>query len=210
MILSDKTILQEMEQGNIIISPFQEEHLNPNSVDLTLAPACKVYARKIRICSYIEMPIWVKQYGAYTDIGGGGFQYEEPLDVKDPGPINNLIIKEEGFVLLPNEFYLYACNERIGVLNTICATVMAKSSLGRLGLDIVIGPAGFIDSGFQGSLVLEMRVARPLRIYPNMKICQIKFERVEGEVIEPYHKKKGSKYAGQVGVQETLYHKNFI
>ena len=30
MILSDKTILQEMEAGNIIIDGFKQEHLNPS------------------------------------------------------------------------------------------------------------------------------------------------------------------------------------
>ena len=111
-------------------------------------------------------------------------------------------------MLVPNEVYLYACNERIGCKNNICAQVQAKSSLGRLGLDIVIGPAGFIDTGFEGSLVLELRATRPILVYPNMKICQVKFERVEGEILESYDQKSGSKYHGQNGVQESKYYLN--
>jgi deoxycytidine triphosphate deaminase len=42
-----------------------------------------------------------------------------------------------------------------------------------------------------------------------MKICQIKFERVEGDILESYDKKSGSKYMNQAGVQESLMHKNF-
>jgi dCTP deaminase len=85
---------------------------------------------------------------------------------------------------------------------------MGKSSLGRLGLDIHVC-AGFIDTGFEGSLVLEMRVIKPLKIYPNMKICQIKFEYVEGEIMESYDKKTTSKYHKQSGVVASKMYENF-
>jgi dCTP deaminase len=130
------------------------------------------------------------------------------LDCKAENPVEEFDIPEEGYVLQPGELYLYSCNERIGVKNNICATVMGKSSLGRLGLDIHVC-AGFVDTGFEGSLVLEMRVIKPLKIYPNMKICQIKFEYVEGEIMESYDKKSTSKYHNQSGVVESKMHKNF-
>jgi deoxycytidine triphosphate deaminase len=41
-----------------------------------------------------------------------------------------------------------------------------------------------------------------------MKICQVKFERVEGEILESYDKKPGSKYMNQKGVQESKYYLN--
>jgi dCTP deaminase len=215
MILSDKTILQEMEAGNIIISEFKQEHLNPNSVDLTLAPLMKIYPKKyINVNSYNELPSYIKESSVQTVIvpsttASFEYRYEKPLDPREKQEIIEFIIPDEGFVLVPNEVYLYACNERIGCKKNICAQVQAKSSLGRLGLDIVIGPAGFIDTGFEGSLVLELRATRPIIVYPNMKICQIKFERVEGEILESYDKKSGSKYMNQTGVQESLMHKNF-
>jgi dCTP deaminase len=215
MILSDKTILQEMEAGNIIIDEFKQEHLNPNSVDLTLAPLMKIYPKKyINVNSYNELPSYIKESSVQTVIvpsttASFEYRYEKPLDPREKQEIIEFIIPDEGFVLVPNEVYLYACNERIGCKKNICAQVQAKSSLGRLGLDIVIGPAGFIDTGFEGSLVLELRATRPIIVYPNMKICQIKFERVEGDILEAYDAKSGSKYMNQVGVQESLMHKNF-
>lgn len=177
MILSDSSIVKEMQAGNIIISPFEPKHLNPNSVDLTLAPTFKIY-----------------QSG--------------PLDPRKPNPTLEFTIPEEGYVLNSGEVYLYACNERIGVKNNIRAKVEGKSSLGRLGLFIHV-TAGFIDTGFEGSLVLELVATRQIRLYPNMKICQIEFARVEGEILETYDKKSGSKYHGQTGVQESKYHENF-
>lgn len=177
MILSDKTILQEIAAGNIIIDPLNPAYVNPNSVDLTLAPQFKRYVADV-------------------------------LDPRQPNPVEEFIIPEEGYVLQPGEVYLYACNERIGVKNNIRAKVEGKSSLGRLGLFIHV-TAGFIDTGFEGSLVLELVATRPIRMYPNMKICQVEFARVEGEILETYDKKQGSKYHGQSGVQESKYHENF-
>lgn len=177
MILSDKTILQEIERGNIIISPLNLQYVNPCSVDLTIAPDFKVYTPYI-------------------------------LDVRQPNPVEEFTITEEGYVLEPGQVYLYACNETIGVKGNIRAKVEGKSSLGRLGLFVHV-TAGFIDPGFTGSLVLELVATKRVRIYPNMKICQVEFARVEGEIGETYDQKAGSKYHGQTGVQESLMHKNF-
>ena len=35
MLLSDKRIVEEIKSGNIIIEPFDERHLGPNSVRLS-------------------------------------------------------------------------------------------------------------------------------------------------------------------------------
>lgn len=177
MILSDSSILRELKAGNIIISPFDQKYLNPNSVDLTLAPQFKVYKEGV-------------------------------LDPRKQNETIEFVIPEEGYVLQPGEVYLYACNERIGVKNNIRAKVEGKSSLGRLGLFVHV-TAGFIDTGFEGSLVLELVATRPIRVYPNMKICQVEFARVEGEILESYDQKAGSKYHNQTGVQESKYHENY-
>ena len=130
------------------------------------------------------------------------------LDPRKPNAVKELVVPEEGYVLRPGEVYLYAVNERIGVKGNIRAKVEGKSSLGRLGLFIHV-TAGFIDPGFEGSLVLELVATRPVLVYPNMKICQIEFARVEGLIEESYDQKTGSKYHNQIGVQESLMHKNF-
>lgn len=176
MVLSDSSILKQIELGNIIISPFDKKYLNPVSVDLTLNPDFKIYKRGV-------------------------------LDVRSPNETQSFTIPEEGFILEPNEVYLYACNERIGVKGSIRAKVEGKSSLGRLGLFVHV-TAGFIDPGFEGSLVLELVATRAIKIYPNMKICQVEFAYVSGHVLESYDQKEGSKYMNQEGVQESKYYLN--
>jgi dCTP deaminase len=177
MILSDTHILENLKSGAIVISPFNQENLNPCSVDLTIAPDYKVYADDI-------------------------------LDAKQYNRAYELKMEGHGVLLEPGRVYLYRCNERIGCKGNIRAKVEGKSSLGRLGLFVHV-TAGFIDPGFEGSLVLELVATQPVRIYPNMKICQVEFAYVQGEIAETYDMKAGSKYHGQTGVQESLYHKNF-
>lgn len=208
MALSDSLILEGLEKGTIIIDGFNRDYLNPCSVDLTIAPELKTYIRETQKCHITKAPDWVLATGHCVFHSDDIIEYEVPLDVKRPNLTASFVMPETGFVLVPNEVYLYSCNERIGVKGNIRAKVEGKSSLGRLGLDIHI-TAGFIDPGFEGSLVLELSSRRPIRIYPNMKICQIEFTTVEGEILESYDAKAGSKYHNQSGVQESLMHKNF-
>lgn len=209
MILSDSVILKEIEQGNIIIDPFDRSLLNPGSVDIRLGDRFKVYTREYLNYKNIEdIPSIYETCDIRRDISGE-FHIEKPLNPKENNNNIEIIIPDKGFVLQPGEIYLYSAHEKIGVKGNICARCMGKSSLGRLGLDIVIGPAGFIDCGFEGSLVLELRATRPIIVYNQMKIAQIIFERMEGKVLESYDKKEGSKYMNQEGVQASLYHKNF-
>lgn len=177
MVIADKKIKKYIKKGKIIIEPFDERHLNPNSVDLTLDKECKLYPR-----------------GTI-------------LDVKKDNKTLSFEMTDEGYVLEPGLVYLYKVNEKIGIKGNLCAKVEGKSSLGRLGLFVHV-TAGFIDSGFEGSLVLELVASQPIRIYPNMKICQIKFEKTT-KVETPYGKVKGSKYMNQEGVTASKMHKNF-
>lgn len=62
MILSDKRILEEIEQKNIVITPFQREKLGSNSYDVHLGRWLAVYrdevldARKHNEVDYFEIP----------------------------------------------------------------------------------------------------------------------------------------------------------
>jgi dCTP deaminase len=226
MNLSDKTILSEMENGNITISPFDMKYLNPNSVDLTLNKMYKVLDKKnahklstierenlyASVNLYTEEQRWEMnpnmsnaEVDAELDRIGFPSYY---VDCKKENKFMEFTMPEDGMILVPGELYIYSCNEVIGCKKNIRAGVMGKSSMGRLGLFVHV-TAGFVDTGFQGSLVLEMVATIPIKIYPNQKICQIEFVRVEGEFLETYDQKEGSKYMNQTGAQESKMHKNF-
>lgn len=193
MILGDIKIKEYLEQGSGVIG-YKPEHINPNSVDLTLNSEMSIYKNRV-------------------------------LDCRQKNEVDKIEIPEDGYMLIPNVIYLVSTNESIDLKpldfekticstgvkykakKDICAKVEGKSSLGRLGMFSHI-TAGWIDAGFKGSLVLELTVIQPLKIYPNMKICQVAFYECT-EVETNYGQKEGSKYQNQVGAQESKMHENF-
>jgi dCTP deaminase len=79
-----------------------------------------------------------------------------------------------------------------------------RSSIGRLGLFVHV-TAGFGDVGFSGYWTLEMFCIQPIRIYPNVEICQIYYHTIEGE----YDSYISGKYQNNKGVQPSLLYKDF-
>ena len=142
-MLSGARIVEEILKGNIIISPFDEENVGPNSYDMTLNPIIKTYS-----------------------MGG-------PLDMKKDNPIIEHQLTEDGFLLFPNNLYLACTNESAGSTKFV-PCIDGRSSVGRLGIQIHM-TAGRGDLGYIGKWTLEIQVARPVRIYPNIRICQIYF-----------------------------------
>lgn len=126
------------------------------------------------------------------------FYTEHQLDAKLDNPIQHIVIPEEGYVLMPNMLYIARTNEHTETLNHV-PMLADKSSLARLGLSTHFN-AGFGDNGFRGTWTLEMTVIHPLRIYPNMKICQIYYQTVPKEYTATPHKDNlyQGKYQDQV------------
>jgi hypothetical protein len=86
-----------------------------------------------------------------------------------------------------------------------------NSSLGRLGL-LIHSTAGFVDSGWDGHLTLELsNVANlPITLYPGMKIGQISFLQMTTSAEHPYGSSEaGSKYQHQRGPTPSRYYENF-
>lgn len=75
---------------------------------------------------------------------------------------------------------------------------------GRLGLFIHV-TAGFGDIGFAGYWTLEIFCVQPVRIYPNVEICQIYYHDIDGE----YDLYCSGKYQNNRGIQPSLMYKDF-
>lgn len=117
------------------------------------------------------------------------------LDAKKHNTINHFEIPEEGFVMMPGELYLGSTVEYTETHSHL-PILDGKSSVGRLGIDIH-ATAGIGDIGFCGYWTLELSVAKPVRVYAGMPIGQIIYHTAEGEVINPYNKKRDAKYSQQ-------------
>lgn len=107
---------------------------------------------------------------------------ETILDCKADNQTEELIIPETGLLLMPGTLYLARTNERT-VTKGFVPMLEGRSSIGRLGI-LVHVTAGFGDVGFDGFWTLEIACIQPVKIYPNMEICQIYYETKKGEIIE--------------------------
>ena len=109
--------------------------------------------------------------------------YEEVvLDMRKSNRVARVQIPEEGLVLTPNQLYLGRTVERTETHNLV-PMIEGRSSIGRLGLFVHV-TAGFGDVGFVGYWTLEMFAVQPVKIYPNVPICQIFFHQITGAITE--------------------------
>jgi dCTP deaminase len=130
--------------------------------------------------------------------------YDEPyLDMKKPNKYQPLIIPEEGLLLETNTLYLGRTMEYTETRNLV-PMLEGRSSIGRLGLFIHV-TAGFGDVGFCGFWTLEIFCVQPIKIYPEVEICQVYYHTIQGE----YDLYVSNKYQNNQGVQPSLLYKDF-
>lgn len=120
---------------------------------------------------------------------------DKELDAKKHNTITHFDIPEEGFLLLPGEFYLGVTEEYTETHEHV-PFLEGKSSTGRLGIDIH-ATAGKGDVGFCGNWTLEISVKVPVRVYAGMPIGQLIYFPVDGKINVKYNNKAGAKYSGQ-------------
>ena len=186
MILSDRTIKEEIEAGRIIIEPLGEQCIQPSSVDLHVDRYFRVFRN--HTMGYIDVKQDLEELTELVEIG-----------------------EDDVFILHPGEFVLGSTSERVALPDDLVARLEGKSSLGRLGL-LIHSTAGFVDAGWDGHLTLELsNVANlPITIYHRMPIGQISFMRMDGPVERPYGSgETGSKYQGQTEPTASRFYLNF-
>ena len=186
MVLSDRTIREEIAAGRIIIEPLGENAIQPASVDVHLEKGFLVF-RNSRV--------------PYIDIRKGTEELTEKVEIEGDIP----------FILDPGEFVLGSTLENIELPDDLVARVEGKSSLGRLGL-LIHSTAGYVDPGFKGHLTLELsNVANlPITLYYGMKIGQLSYVRLTTSAEFPYGSPElGSKYQGQTDATASKIHQDF-
>ena len=188
MVLSDRTIREEIAAGRLAFDPYDASMVQPSSVDVRVDG-------KFRVFHNARYP--------FIDVRKPMDDLTELVEIGD-GP-------EDKFILHPGEFVLGQTLERVRLPDDLVARLEGKSSLGRLGL-LIHSTAGFVDAGFEGNLTLELsNVANlPITIYHGMPIGQISFMRMDAPVEAPYGSEAaGSKYQGQGEPTPSRYYLNF-
>jgi dCTP deaminase len=181
-VLSDGTIRRFVDEGRIVITPWDPLMVQPASVDLKLGTSFRVFHNhRIQVIDLADPPQGLT----------------EPVEVDAGDP----------FAIHPGEFALGRTLETVAIPDDVVARIEGKSSLGRLGL-IVHATAGFVDPGFKGTLTLEITNFNsvPIVLRPGLPIAQLSFMTLDQAAERPYgHPDLGSHYHGQVDATESRY-----
>lgn len=163
-ILSGPEITSAVHRQDIHITPFEPGLVNPASVDLRLGNGVAVY----------EDWVW-EELGTWNQVR----PTDKILDVKKKPDMKRFLIDgSRGLVLRPGVLYLMHTEEQICTTKYV-PVLDGKSSIGRLGIQVHI-TAGFGDPGFDGQYTLEVTAMHPIRIYPGMRFCQMRFHELVG------------------------------
>lgn len=182
MVLSDRTIREQIAAGRLVIAPFDDTLVQPSSIDLRVSHEFRVFHNNRQ--PYID-------------------PREPEADLTELVRVND----GEPFILHPGEFVLGSTLERVGIPDDLVARLEGKSSLGRLGL-LIHSTAGYIDPGFDGQITLEFSnvASLPIAIHAGMRIGQISFLQMTTPVDTPY----SGKYQGQSGPTSSRSHRDFV
>ena len=123
---------------------------------------------------------------------------EDVLDMRKEHKLKQVLLPQDGYVLEPGKLYLGRTVEHTRTENLV-PMLEGRSSIGRLGIFIHI-TAGFGDVGFSGFWTLELSCIQPVRIYPNVEICQIFYHTIEGA----FDRYDNGKYQNNKGIQPSL------
>jgi len=187
MVLSDRTLKEEIARGRIVIEPLDPDCIQPASIDVRLDRKLLVFRT------------W--RYPFYIDVKQSMDGLTELVEIEDETP----------FFLQPGEFVLASTLESITLPDDIVGRLEGKSSLGRIGL-LIHSTAGYVDPGWRGNLTMELsNVAKlPITLYCGMKIAQISFLRLTSPAERVYGAEGlGSKYQGQSDPTPSRFYQNF-
>ena len=168
-VLSDGTIRRLVDEGRIVIDPWDPSLVQPASVDVALGRSFRVFHN----------------------------HRASAIDLRDPPRnLTEEIVVDEGepFVIHPGRV-LPRDHPRVGrAARRHRLARGGQVELGRLGL-IVHATAGFVDPGWKGALTLELNnlTRIPIKLWPGLLIAQLSFMALDAPAQRPY----GSRGAGQ-------------
>lgn len=174
MLLSNSKIQEAIDDGRLLIEPFNKCKFDATALDLTLSPI-------------IQIP--VAKFPTAIRFGHGSIN-----NMLEQSSTEHVITDQQPFELKPNTFVLASTDQIVWFRGpaertrswknkpVLAGRVEGKSSYARMGL-LVHFTAPTIHNTFQGRITLEMM---NLGVYPIMltldrPVCQLLVEEVLGE-----------------------------
>ncbi len=155
MALSDKLILEEMKNGDIVISPFNKDQLATSSYDVTLGEW--FFREQPPKYNHSLYNIWSKEHMEHV---WGADKVERAVLAKEAFKKYNfewdgIRPDDKVIILRPGETILAHTNEYIGGKNHITTMMKARSSTGRNFIE-VCKCAGWGDVGYINRWTMEI------------------------------------------------------
>lgn len=165
MVLSDRELRLRLPD---IIKPYEPALIQPASIDVRLGTSFLVPDESS--ITHVDLENPPTKLMRAVDLA----------EAEDPGVRNSLTIH-------PGEFVLGSTKEIVSVPDDLACSLMGRSSIGRLGLQ-VHATAGWIDPGFHGSVTLEMfnELRVPIVVRPGLVIAQLAFQMLTSAAEQPY------------------------
>ena len=189
MALSDKKILEEMNRGNLVISPFNRNHLSTSSYDVTLGEF--YYREQPPKPHHPFFNIWEKEN--VEEVWGKPFRAEKLGKFsKAPKKLSGIGKKDRVIFLRPGETILAHTNEFIGGRNTVTTMMKARSSLGRCFIE-VCKCAGWGDVGYMNRWTMEITnnsTHYTIPLVVGRRVAQIIFFKT-GKILDRDYSKEG-------------------
>ncbi len=159
-VLGKKDILNRLKNNDLIITPLlnPKAQLQSTGIDIHLSNEIICFRQeKIGIIDPLDEKPIKKSFLEHIKIDFG-----------------------QPFYLHPRQFILGSTLEFIKLPEDVCASVIGRSTYGRLGL--IIATAIHINAGFKGTITLELTNVGeiPIALYPCMRIGQLILHEVKG------------------------------
>jgi dCTP deaminase len=187
--LSDKAILRYIENGEIVIYPFNINHLGTSSYDVTLG---EYYFREQPLDHGSIYNIYSKEI--VNKVWGNPYKAEPYNSGKHDVFLENIDPDEKIIFIGPGETILAHTTEFIGGRTTVTTMMKARSSMGRNFIN-VCSCAGWGDVGYFNRYTMEIKNNSKLHTIPlivGRRIAQIIFFDTEGIIDKSYN--DGGKY----------------
>ena len=161
MLLSDRDIRAEIDDGRVCLEPYDEDMVQPSSIDVRLDKFFRLFDNH-------------------------KYPFIDPAEEQPELTHLVEVERDEPFILHPGEFVLGSTFEIVTLPDDLAARLEGKSSLGRLGL-LTHSTAGFVDPGFSGHVTLELSnvATLPIKLWPGMKVGQLCFIRLSSPTENP-------------------------
>lgn len=159
MVLSDRTIKEMLQTGELVIEGADETQIQPASVDIRLGDT----------------------FSVFENSPDGIIRFSSKPDYKT--------VKSDTFLLLPGHFVLATTREYISLPSNVTAFVEGRSSIGRLGLFVQnagwVDP-GFEG---EITLELFNAGSNAIELKSGQRVGQLVFEKMDRAAEKPYRGK---------------------